>query len=383
MIKTLLFVFFGTLTGILTGLVPGLHPNTFALFAISFSLEPEVAIPFLVSLAISHTFFSFVPSILLGIPDEHSFLSILPGHRMVLKGFAYEALLITCYAGFFAGILTSFLGILLMYLPFGYSLIESFIAPILILFLAFLVISSQRKKQAFIVVTLSAILGIIALKMPAKNIIFALVSGFFALPVIASSLLSENHALPSQKFEILSKTKHLTSSTILAIPSALFVALFPGISSASSAFIVSQFLTKDERNYLALIGGITTASLIFSLFVLLAFGKARTGIAIALSSFSINFYEIFIFCIVGVSLSTFFFTFLSKKFVRFISKTNYKTLNFIALFTILILMLYFCDVPAFLACFSAFSIATYASLQSVPKSYCMSFLIASCILYYI
>ena len=48
-------------------------------------------------MAITHTFIDFIPSIFLGAPDEDSVLSILPGHKLLLKGYAYTGIILTLY----------------------------------------------------------------------------------------------------------------------------------------------------------------------------------------------------------------------------------------------------------------------------------------------
>lgn len=112
MIDLLIACFLGILIGSITGIFPGIHVNTSG--AIVFTLSPyllqftspEVICVFLASLAISHAILEFIPSTLLGVPDEGTALSILPGHRMVLEGRAKEAIRIVAIGGFGAIIVT-------------------------------------------------------------------------------------------------------------------------------------------------------------------------------------------------------------------------------------------------------------------------------------
>ncbi|HTY47512.1 MAG TPA: tripartite tricarboxylate transporter permease [Methanomassiliicoccales archaeon] len=107
---TLLYSLLGGLLGTCSGMTPGLHVNTLSLLLVAGYplLEPPIAsscslfgadgalAPLLlacliVSAAIAHSFVDFVPSTFLGVPDEASVLSILPGHRLLLAGKGVEA----------------------------------------------------------------------------------------------------------------------------------------------------------------------------------------------------------------------------------------------------------------------------------------------------
>ena len=60
-------------------------------------------------MGITHTFLDFIPSIFLGVPEAETALSILPGHKMVLKGYAFEAIKFTTIGSFLSVIVTLFL----------------------------------------------------------------------------------------------------------------------------------------------------------------------------------------------------------------------------------------------------------------------------------
>src|SRR3989344_7011318 len=94
----------GTIAGTLTGLFPGIHINLISAILVSSLSLPFISslpiislIVFIVSMSITHTFLDFIPSILLGAPEEDSFLSVLPGHQLLKKGRGYEAIILTLY----------------------------------------------------------------------------------------------------------------------------------------------------------------------------------------------------------------------------------------------------------------------------------------------
>ena len=112
MFELVIACFIGILIGTTTGMVPGIHVNTAGaiLFASSTFLltflSPEFLCVLMVAMSIAHALIEFVPSMLLGVPEEGTATSILPGHRMVLQGRAKEVIRIVCVGGFGAIIVT-------------------------------------------------------------------------------------------------------------------------------------------------------------------------------------------------------------------------------------------------------------------------------------
>ncbi|GAI25766.1 unnamed protein product [marine sediment metagenome] len=88
LIEILIFLILGILFGTFTGLIPGIHINLVGVFLISLAasflsfLNPIYFVVFITSMAITHTFVDFIPSIFLGCPDTDTELSILPGQSI-------------------------------------------------------------------------------------------------------------------------------------------------------------------------------------------------------------------------------------------------------------------------------------------------------------
>ncbi|MDD1770958.1 MAG: tripartite tricarboxylate transporter permease [Methanomassiliicoccales archaeon] len=164
----LLFSSAGSALGICSGMVPGLHVNTFSLILVSafplleppvqdlcasFSLDPWLA-PLLlsctiVSAAVTHSFLDFLPSLFLGVPEEGTVISVLPGHRLLLDGRAMDA--VRCAA--LGSLLGALFGMLLV-VPLQVAMspplsADSLIAPvvpwILVVVSVALVLSEARK----------------------------------------------------------------------------------------------------------------------------------------------------------------------------------------------------------------------------------------------
>ena len=88
----------GLIAGTFTGLIPGIHINLvsawlLAIIASGFFdfVSPIVFVVFICAMTTTHTFIDFIPSIYLGAPDDESYLSVLPGHQLLMDGKGHEA----------------------------------------------------------------------------------------------------------------------------------------------------------------------------------------------------------------------------------------------------------------------------------------------------
>ena len=138
--ELLLFLLLGILAGTFTGLAPGIHINLIGALLVSASASFLFFMPalyfvvFITSMAITHTFVDFIPSVFLGCPNTDTELSILPGHELLKEGKGHAAVLLTAYGGLAAIVLTMILAFpLILLVKKIYPLIQIFIPWILIL----------------------------------------------------------------------------------------------------------------------------------------------------------------------------------------------------------------------------------------------------------
>jgi TctA family transporter len=162
----ILFTMIGTGFGIITGLIPGVHVNNVALMVIAlqtsligltmavmgawdpttFEVSIVVAV-LIIGCLVTHTFLDIIPSVYLGAPDADTALSVLPGHKLMLKGRGYEA--IKCSAlGSFGSVLVALIALfparLLMGSPvYAYEKMWPFIPFILITIVTLLILNEQ------------------------------------------------------------------------------------------------------------------------------------------------------------------------------------------------------------------------------------------------
>ncbi|MBI5001744.1 MAG: tripartite tricarboxylate transporter permease [Euryarchaeota archaeon] len=169
MLLIAVFGLLGFLVGLLTGMVPGLHLNNvvlillagqdalcaFAALIVSSALAADMALAmasFIVALAVTHSFITFIPSSFLGAPDEKTSLSVLPAHRMVLEGRGYEAVRLSAIGGL-AGLLISLSLIGAVKMVMGEPLnlysgaIQGSVAFILVAIVAMLVMDERPKGR--------------------------------------------------------------------------------------------------------------------------------------------------------------------------------------------------------------------------------------------
>lgn len=164
-------VLLGLGTGILTGLSPGLHVNNVAALVLAtraswasflvFLLPgatadaPEVGFLlscFLVSTAVSHAVFDFVPSVFFGAPSEETALAVLPGHRLLLEGEGARAVALAARGAVLGTALSAILLVPLRWIladPIGLG--ESFrpwTGPFLLALLMALLLAEARFSRA-------------------------------------------------------------------------------------------------------------------------------------------------------------------------------------------------------------------------------------------
>jgi putative membrane protein len=340
-LEIIIAILIGCIFGIFTGLIPGIHINLVSLLALSFlSYLLEITSPltisiFIISMAITHTFLDTIPSIFLGAPESDTALSVLPGHKMLLQGRGYEAVMLTLIGSFFSLILTILLIPLIgNIIQLIYPYFEKIMGIILILSSTFLILREKvSKRWALIIFLLSGVLGIATLNLPnLKNSLFPLLSGLFGTSMLVISL-SEKVKIPKQKISFPEIRKKELSKTIgSSLIAGGLCSFLPGLGPAQAAIIGSSFYKKiTGQNFLILIGGLNTINMVLSFLALYLFNKARNGAIVVVSKIiqELTLNNLILF--LGVSLvaggiAVFLTIKITKIFSKLISKINYHKL---------------------------------------------------------
>lgn len=352
LVEIFLFLILGMIAGTFTGLIPGIHINMIGglIVSLSVSLLHSVntvyLVVFITSVAITHTFVDFIPSVFLGCPDTDTELSILPGHKLLNEGRGYEAVMLTCYGGIAAAIFLIFIAFpSLSILPKIYDYIRLAIPYILISISVILIISEREKFLALLVFAISGILGFIVLNLQddSSKFLLPLLTGLFGSSTIILSMKNKVK-IPKQIINVPKiKMKKPLFGAFIASPICSFL---PGVGSGQAAIIGNMISRTDERGFLVLLGSTNTLVMGFSFISLYAISKTRTGAAAALQSLlgSINSNILVLIMIITSisSVGSFIITkTITKRIVRKFEKINYfrislLTLIFLAIVTFLI-----------------------------------------------
>jgi putative membrane protein len=340
-------LFIGILTGTLTGLIPGIHINLIGILIISLSaslfihISPIYLIVFIASMAITHTFVDFIPSIFLGCPDTDTELSILPGHELLKKGQGYEAVILTCYgslAAIFILILISFPSILII--SKVYDILIKLIPYILIAIIFLLIYLEKKKFTAFLVLLFTGFLGLSVLNMPVKEPLLPLLTGLFGSSMLIKSIKNKIK-IPKQQIQK-PKTK-IFKPLLGALIASPLCSFLPGLGSGQAAIIGNTISRTDKKGFLVLLGATNTLVMGFSFISLYVIAKARTGAAVAIQQIigelSPKLLLLLLLTIIISGIIAFFITIiLTKFFSQKIAKVNYTILSSITLVLLTIIV---------------------------------------------
>ncbi len=356
-LEIIIAIILGCIFGIFTGLIPGIHINLISLIILSLSAyllniaSPLTISIFIISMAIVHSFLDTIPSIFLGAPEADTALSVLPGHKMLLEGKGYEAVMLTLIGSFFALILT-----VIIAFPIGklveiiYPYLQQAMAFILIAASGFLIIRDSKSKiflWPLTIFLLAGVLGIATLNLTnLKNPLFPLLSGLFGTSTLIISL-SDKTKIPEQKITFPKiKKKELTKTMGSSLVAGSLCSFLPGLGPAQAAIIGSEFYRKiTNEGFLILIGGLNTINMILSLVALFLLEKARNGAIVVVSKImeSVTLQDTILFfaaSLVAGSIAVFLTIKITKIFSKLLSKVNYKKLVLSIIFLIITMVFF-------------------------------------------
>lgn len=402
LLELLIALIIGVLVGTITGLAPGIHINLVSaillslsgFFLVTLGLPSLVLVAFLVSMAITHTFVDYVPSIFLGAPDEdETALSILPGHEMLIKGEAYSAIVYTLY-GCLSGLLIMliFSPIFFFFLPKIYPYAER-IMPFILFIVIFFLIYLEKKNRlwAIIIFLLSGILGLTTSSLPIKESLLPLFTGLFGISSLITSI-NKKKKIPMQKIkklkEIKISRKSYFNSIFASIIASPLCSFLPGMGSGQAAVIGSEVMDDvDRKGFLILLGSISIIVTGLSFITLYSIGKARTGIAVAIGEIlNLTLKDIyFITSIILISgFIAFFITlFIAGIFSRIISKVNYQILSGFVILLLVILVIIFSGWLGFLVLVISTLLGLTCIYAGIRRTHLMGCLIIPSIVFYI
>ena len=412
MMELVIACFIGILIGTTTGMIPGIHVNTAGaiLFASSNFLltkvSPEFLCVLMVSMSIAHALIEFVPSMLLGVPQEGTATSILPGHRMVLQGRSKEVIRIVSVGGFGAIIVTILmLPIFSILLPFLHDVSKPFTWAILLVASIYLTYSLTSNFRDFLwsslLFVISGILGWIIFQSPISSgvTLMCVFSGLFGISTILFSL-NDSSTIPHQNpFYELNIDYNKFKSIFAGGITGAILGFLPGFGPAQGT-VIAQAVSgtndcddDDTVNFLLATSGLNISDCLFSLIAIYIIGNPRSGIAVymsyLISEMSINHLLIFIFAsLLAVSVSLALSLRLGDSFSRLMGGVDYKKMSIgVILLQIVILYIfifYYKAPPLYmtLALITSTAMGMLPHYIGVGKSHLMGVLIIPAIVIY-
>ena len=402
----------GVTCGAVTGIIPGIHVNTVGAFIFASSnfllnsVSPEFLAVFLISMSISHSMIDFLPSMFLGVPEEGTVLSILPGHYLMLQGRGREAIRLVTVGGFGSLIVTIvLLPLFAMFLPPLYCAMKPYIYLILILAVVYMIIRLNKDTylmawSAFLFV-LSGLMGWVMLNTPiSPNVsMLTMFSGLFGVSTLVYSI-SQNSVVPAQdSFQKLRIDKKILRGIFAGGIAGSILGFLPGMGPAQGSILAQELsgggdIGENREGFLVAMSGVNVSDALFSLIAIYLIGNPRSGIAVyidkLIQNFDLNYLLIFIFVsLIAVSLSIFFCLKLGDIMIININRIDYTKLSKLVIVFMSFLVLFFAFLEksnilyVLLVFITAISLGLIPHYIGVNKSNLMGCLIVPAIIIYI
>ena len=353
MFNLILACIIGVLCGTVTGLIPGIHVNTVGAFIFASSsfllavYSPEILCVFLISMAISHALLEFIPSMFLGVPEEGTVLSVLPGHQLLIEGRGKEAVRLAAVGGFGAVLVTSLLlPIFIMVLPAVYGSIRPYIWILLVIIVIFMFIRLNDNLRSFlwsvVLFLFSGIMGYILLNSPlSSNVsLLCVFTGLFGVSTLVYSLQQRSFIPTQNKFHHFKINKDILRGIFAGGIAGSVLGFLPGFGPAQGSLIAQELIgggtESNNESFITAVSGVNTADTLFSLVMIFLIGNPRSGIAVyvknILENFDFNHLIFFVFtALTAVSISLFLCLKLGDVVSESIEKINYRKLSWIVI----------------------------------------------------
>ncbi len=397
LIEIFIAILIGCFLGIITGITPGVHINLVSVLILSSSplllqyFSPINLAIIIIAMSITHTFLDSLPSIFLGAPDSGMELSVLPGHKLLLEGRGYEAVILNTIGSLFAVILmVAFAPIGLPLIKMIYPIIQKVI-PYVLIFFSILLIYRERKSRSLALISflIAGILGIITLNLHLSQPLFPLLSGLFGTSILLTSIFQKTK-IPEQKItQVRLNKKDISKSLGSGFIASFFVGLFPGLGSSQAAIVATSGQKKiSPENFLIIVGSINTFVMIVSFLALLAIDKARSGSVVVISkilqNFTIDHLILFLAAsLVSAGIATWLTLKFAKIFSNLMSRFNYGKLCLSIVILIVLLVTILTGWLGLLVLIVSTSVGLIPNFAGIGKNHLMGCLILPVILFFL
>ncbi|RLG71737.1 MAG: hypothetical protein DRO11_03780 [Methanobacteriota archaeon] len=360
-LEIVVFIVVGAGIASITGCIPGMHVNNLIaaiLPLIPFLLHyisPLAVVALIISMATTHTFVNFIPSVFLGAPEASTALSVLPGHKFLLEGRGHEAVVFTLIGSLGTLILAIILlPTLVVALPLIYRITVQHLHWLLAIVVVHMLLweppGKLRKNtvthrittawsKTFIstlVFVLSGILGLLVLETPlltGKNVLFPPLVGLFGVSTLLFSFMSKTEIPPQAATKTIKVDRgEALKGIAMGTTAGIFAGVFPGISPATSTALAQEAIGHEreegEKLFLISVGGVNTAEAIYALVMLYSLGRIRSGTAAAINQV-LPYVELNLWLLVSIALAaggiaTLTTIYISKRVASNLTKIPYQ-----------------------------------------------------------
>lgn len=402
----------GVLCGAVTGLIPGIHVNTVGAFVFASSttllasFSSEFLGVFLISMAISHALLEFIPSMFLGIPEEGTVLSVLPGHHLLLEGRGREAIRLVGLGGFGAVLVTIILlPIFIMILPPLYVFLKPYIWILLVGVVIYMFIRLNRDLNSVVwsvvIFLFSGIMGWIMLNSPISSgvSLLCMFTGLFGVSTLLYSL-SQSSVVPAQNTEHnLRVDGNILRGIFAGGIAGSILGFLPGMGPAQGSILAQEIsgggdTGEDKDSFLVAMSGVNVSDTLFSLIAIYLIGNPRSGIAVyidrLIETFNYQHLILYIFVsITSVSIALVLCLKLGDMVSEYIQYLDYNKLSWTVMIFMSFLVMLFTLMEHASILFMLLAYATSVALGLLPhylglnKSNLMGVLIVPAIVIYV
>ncbi len=409
MLDYIIAIILGILMGVVSGITPGLHVNTIGI--ILFSISDELLTytndltfcTFLVSMSICHAMIEFIPSLLLGIPEEDSILTIQPGHNLLFQGKGKKAIRLISLGGYFSIIfLILLMPLIMLLLPLIYNMLKNHIGIILLITMIIMMFFFNKKEKRLkniLILLTSGILGIFVLKSNFGNnlALMIMLSGLFSVSNLLYSINSKSKIPPQNKNKNIIINSEFKKSAIAGSISGCVLGLLPGLGPAQGS-IIAQSITLNKNinseEFLITNSGVNISDTLFSLISIYLINNPRSAISVYIGNImpNISIEDVIFFIFVSltsVSIATVISIKIGDHMIDNMIKIDYTKLNYIiiaSLTLIIILFTFFTNDSLYysLLCYmTSISLGLIVNSLNLNKSSLMGVLIVPSIITYL
>jgi len=398
-IEILVAILVGVTLGIFTGLIPGIHINLVA--AVILSVSPFLLRVFsvvdlavlIIAMSITHVFIDFIPSIFLGAPSDATALAVLPGHKLLMEGRGYEAIVLSAIGGFFGVIgIVILVPLLLLVVKIVFVKVQGSIGIILLGIVLYNIIREKffiNKLWSLVIFMLAGLLGVMSLNIPnLQQPLLPLLSGLFGVSTLITSL-TRNVGVPIQVNEIKDvKKSNILKSVITGAFSGGFMGIFPALGPAQAAVLARNIIgSTGKRAYLITLGAVSTSSMLFGLITLFTIDRARNGsIAIMSEIIEIGINEFILLIIVAMvtaGIAYWLTLLIGRFFASNIYRIDYRKISYVIILFIAAITIYFSQAIGLLILTTGAAIGIIAITKGLPRHNLMGCLMLPVMIFYL